>query len=48
MKNEGAKVVSIITDHGHQAGQDHFVIIVTWPGRDIDKNRTIKFFMSKY
>jgi hypothetical protein len=32
MKNDGAKVVSIITDHGHRAGQDHFVIIVTWPG----------------
>ena len=44
MKNDGAKVFSIITDHGHWAGQDHFVVIVTWSGRDSNGNRTIKFF----
>jgi len=44
MKNDGVKYISIMTDHGHRAGQDHFVIIVTWAGRDNKGKRCLKFF----
>ena len=44
MKNDGAEVISITTDHGHQMNQDHFFIVVAWPVRDTDGNRTVKFF----
>ena len=44
MKKDGVKYISIMTDHGHRAGQDHFVIIVTWAGKDSEGKRCLKFF----
>jgi hypothetical protein len=44
MNKDGVKYISIMTDHGHRAGQDHFVIIVTWAGKDSEGKRCLKFF----
>ena len=32
IKEDGAVEVSIISDHGHRGGQDHFVIVIVWSG----------------
>ena len=39
IKKDGSKHVSIITDHGHRGGQDHFVIVVIWSGKDPETGR---------
>ena len=47
IKDDGAKFVGIMCDHGHRGGQDHFVIIIVWSGwrdRKNKKGRTVKFF----
>ena len=46
IKDDGAKTISIICDHGHRGGQDHFVIIIVWSEwKDSKKtDRTLKFF----
>lgn len=44
MKDDGAKVAGIMTDHGHRWYQDHFVVVVCWSGYDSDDKRTLKFF----
>ena len=44
IKDDGAKHVGIITDHGHRGKQDHHVVVIIWSGYDSDGNMTIKFF----
>ena len=44
VKDDGAKKVNIITDHGHQGGKDHFVIVICWAGLYANRRRTIKHF----
>ena len=44
IKDNGAMQVGMMTDHGHRAGQDHFIIVLVWSGRDINDSRTLKFF----
>ncbi len=44
MKQDGATVYCMMTDHGHRAGQEHFVILFCWAGRDENGNMTYKFF----
>ena len=45
IKSDGAIEVSLICDHGHRAGQDHFVIVICWAARDKKtKKRIYKHF----
>ena len=44
MKKDGVKRVGMMTDHGHRAGQDHFVVIFVWVGKDEHGNPTVKTF----
>ena len=44
IKDDGAEVVGMMTDHGHCGGQDHFVIFISWSGWTHDRQRTIKIF----
>ena len=41
IKSDGAKVVSIMFDHGHRANQDHFVITLIWAGYKGKKKRNV-------
>ena len=41
IKSDGAKVVSIMFDHGHRANQDHFVITIIWAGYKGKKKRHV-------
>ena len=43
IKDDGATQVGMITDHGHRDGQDHFVIVIVWSGRDSNSSRTLTF-----
>ena len=40
---DGAKHLCIITDHGHRKGQDHFVKLLVWAGKDAAGRNTLKF-----
>ena len=40
---DGAKHICIITDHGHRKGQDHFVKLICWAGKDDNDEWTIKY-----
>ena len=40
---DGAKNICIITDHGHRKGQDHFVKLICWAGKDDNGEWTIKY-----
>ena len=42
IKNDGAKTVGVITDHGHRGGQDHFVIVISWSGLTSNGEKTVK------
>ena len=44
IRKDGATKIGIITDHGHRGGQDHFVIVVIWSGKDEEGRRTLKAF----
>ena len=44
MKRDGADLFGIITDHGHCAGQDHFVVAIVWSGFDTELMPTHIFF----
>ena len=44
IKCGGVKEVAIITDHGHRGGQDHFVIVLVWYGKDKNGNDVVQFF----
>ena len=44
IKDDGSTQVGMMTDHGHRAGQDHFVTVLVWSGRDSNGSRTLKFF----
>ena len=44
IKCDGVKEVAIITDHGHKGGQDHFIIVLVWYGKDKNGNDVVKFF----
>jgi hypothetical protein len=37
-------VIGVITDHGHRAGQEHFVIVIIWSGYDKEGGETYKYF----
>ena len=41
---DGAKYVTLIVDHGHRAGQDHYVILLVWAGWDREGRRAYKTF----
>ena len=41
IKSDGAKVVSIMFDHGHRANQDNFVITHIWAGYKGKKKRNV-------
>ena len=41
IKSDGAKAVGVITDHGHRAGQHHFVIVILLSGLKSNGERTI-------
>ena len=43
MKDDDARFVGIITDHGHRGGQDHFVVVIMWAGKSKSGERTINF-----
>ena len=34
IKNDGETKFSVITDHSHRGGQDHFDIVLCWAGLD--------------
>ena len=43
IKNDGAKKIGIMSDHGHRSGQDHLVKIASWSGYDSrTRSKTIK------
>jgi hypothetical protein len=43
IKNDGAKKIRIMSDHGHRSGQDHLVKIALWSGYDSrTRSKTIK------
>jgi hypothetical protein len=42
LKRDGADLVGIITDHGHRAGRDNFVIVIVWSGFDTEMIPTYK------
>lgn len=42
IKDDGAKQVGLMCDHGHGGGQDHFVTVLVWSGYK-DGKKTIKF-----
>ena len=44
IKDDGAKKVGIISDHGHRGKQGHFVVVIIWSGKDENGNDTLKFF----
>jgi hypothetical protein len=48
IQNDGADLVGVITDHGHRAGQEHFVIVIIWSGYDKDGWQNIQIFLSKH
>jgi len=45
IKDDGAKVVAAMGDHGHRGGQDHYVVVLVWSGKDDNGNKTVKFFV---
>ena len=44
IKDDETKYVGIITDHGHIGGQDHFVVVICWAGKNSEGNRTNRLF----
>ena len=44
MKEDGVAEVGMMTDHGHRAGQDHFVVLFVWAGKDENGEMTLKSF----
>ena len=44
IKDDKAKLVGIITDHGHRGGQDHFMVVVCWAGKNKKGHKTYKHF----
>ena len=44
IKDDKAKLVGIITDHGHRGGQDHFMVVVCWAGKNKKGHRTYRHF----
>jgi len=45
IKNDGAKTVGVIMDHGRRGGQDHFVIVISWSSLKSNGEKTVKFFV---
>ena len=43
MKEDGVQKIGLMTDHGHRKGQDHFVKIISWAGKNENDDWTIKF-----
>ena len=44
IKDDGAKLIGVMMDHGHRAKQDHFVIVIIWSGLDSKGRMTYKYF----
>ena len=42
MIKDRAEHICIITDHGHRKGQDHFVKLIVWFGKDLSGKPTLK------
>ena len=41
IKDNGAKTASMMTDHGHRGGKDHFIVLLVWSGLDENQNQTL-------
>ena len=45
MKDDNVRNAGLVSDHGHRAGFEHFVKLMTWAGMDEDGLWTIKFHL---